>query len=247
LPRISFDHVGVIPFCKPHFPPELALQGKRDAWGYRRLMGQPDRVLISSFYPAEPLNPGTRVVGPILRPEVRKASPRQGDFLLAYFNRGQLQFTEAVESELLELEVPMVIYGTTKRGQFGHLKYREIDPLRFVEDFAHCRAVVATAGNQLIGEALHLRKPVMALPENVFEQQLNAWIVQRMGIGHRGSFAGLTADQIELFLTDVPACTARMEEYAGDGSADAIAALRQFIEELAPSAGCAVPSPCPRH
>ena len=24
IPRIGFDHIGVIAYCKPHFPPELA-------------------------------------------------------------------------------------------------------------------------------------------------------------------------------------------------------------------------------
>src|SRR5688572_23374980 len=33
LPRIGFDHVGIIAHCKPHFPPHLAWRGARDAWG----------------------------------------------------------------------------------------------------------------------------------------------------------------------------------------------------------------------
>lgn len=235
IPRISFDHVGAIPFCKPHFPPELAWQGRRDAWGYRRLMGQPDRILVSSFYPAEPLSPATKVVGPILRPEVRAAATENGDHLLAYFNRGHLQYSPRLEQELLEIDLPVVIYGTTRTGDRDNLTFRAIDPLRFVQDFAACRAVLATAGNQLIGEALHLRKPILALPENVFEQQLNGWIVQRMGIGRSSTFSRLMADEIELFLAEVPAYSARMGAFAGDGSEDAITTLAQFIEELRPT------------
>jgi len=40
-PGISFDHVGIIAYCKPHFPAGLWLAGMRDAWGYRTLMGIP--------------------------------------------------------------------------------------------------------------------------------------------------------------------------------------------------------------
>src|SRR3546814_6251400 len=29
LPRISFDHVGIIAYCKPHFPPDLWALGDR--------------------------------------------------------------------------------------------------------------------------------------------------------------------------------------------------------------------------
>jgi uncharacterized protein (TIGR00661 family) len=236
IPRISFDHVGVIPFCKPHAPPELAWQSRRDAWGYRQLMGQPDRIVVSSFYPAEPRSSTTRVVGPILRPIVCAAKPSSGEHLLVYFNRGQLQYSTRLEQELMELDLPVLVYGTRHSGMRQNLTFREIDPDRFVEDFASCRAVLATAGNQLIGEALHLRKPILALPENVFEQKLNAWMVQRMGIGRASSFAGVTAGEIELFLTEAPACAARMDDFAGNGSSDAIAALRQFIGELAPTA-----------
>lgn len=232
LPRIGFDHVGIIAHCKPHFPPHLAWRGARDAWGYRRLMGRPDRVLISSFYPAQPLLPTTRVVGPILRPEVLAERPTPGDYLLVYLNRGHLQYTPRLERELLELESPVVIYGTPHSGSRQNLEFRPIDPLRFVADFAGCRAVIATAGNQLIGEALHFRKPLLALPERVFEQELNASIVERMGIGRASSFAGVTAGEIELFLTEVSACAARMEAFSVDGSADALAAIREFLQEL---------------
>jgi uncharacterized protein (TIGR00661 family) len=232
IPRIGFDHVGVIAFCKPHYPAELAWRGRRDAWGYRRLMGRPDRVIVSSFYPVQPLAAGTQVVGPILRPEVRAASARPGDYLLCYFNKGHLQYTPRLERELQELDLPVVIYGTPEQGTRGNLTFRPIDPLRFVHDFAGCRAVIATAGNQLIGEALHFRKPVLALPERVFEQELNAWIVERLGIGRSSRFATVTADEIELFLAEVPACTARMEGYGGDGTAEAIAGLRRCIGEL---------------
>ncbi|MHA7834182.1 MAG: glycosyltransferase family protein, partial [Algiphilus sp.] len=88
IPRISFDHVGIIAWCKPNFPADLWLAGQRDAIGYRTLMGEPDRVLISSFYPAEPYRDDARVVGPMLRDVVKGLKPKRGDFLLVYFNKG---------------------------------------------------------------------------------------------------------------------------------------------------------------
>ena len=243
IPRISFDHVGVIAWCAPHFPPELAWRGRRDGWGYRRLMGQPERVLISSFYPAVPLAASTRVVGPILRPEVLAQPASTGDYLVAYFNRGAHQYSARVEQALTNLDLPVRVYGTRLEGQRENLTFRPIHPTAFLQDLAGCRAVIATAGNQLIGEALHFRKPVLALPERVFEQQLNAWTVDRLGIGRAGHLAELTTDAIELFLTDSAACAARMEALAGDGREAAVATLRQFIEELRPAARSPAPGP----
>jgi uncharacterized protein (TIGR00661 family) len=232
IPRIGFDHIGVIAYCKPHFPPELAWRGWRDGWGYRQLMGLPDRTILSSFYPAQPLAASTRMVGSILRPEVLQVAPTSGSHLVAYFNRGHLQFSAHLERTLMQIDTPVIIYGTPYRGRSQNLTFKPIDPIGFMADVAASHAVISTAGNQLIGELLHLRKPILALPEEVFEQQLNAWTVERMGIGRAASLTRLTVDDIEVFLGDVPACAARMEGYATDGLGDALSALRQFIDEL---------------
>lgn len=232
LPRISFDHVGVIAWCQPHFPPELWLRGRRDGWVYRQLMGEPDRILISSFYPAQPVAREARVIGPVLREELRQAEASEGDFLLAYFNKGRHQFTAALDLALRRLDARVVVYGTPYRGRVDNLEFRAPGNLEFIRDLASCRAVIGTAGNQLIGEAIHFRKPILALPESVFEQQLNAWTVQRMGIGARARLTTLTVGDIEDFLVGVDACRARMPAYPGDGRELAVSTLLQFCREL---------------
>jgi len=232
IPRIGFDHVGVIAWCKPHFPPNLAWRGRRDGWAYRTLMGQPDRALISSFYPAQPLEPSTRMVGPMLRPEVHAIPPRSGDHLLVYFNRGHLQYSARIENVLRQIDAPIRIYGTSQQGARENLEFRAIDPVAFLHDVASARAVIATAGNQLIGELLHFRKPLLALPEPVFEQQLNAWMVERMGVGRASGLHSLSVDDVQVFLGELDACASRMQGHGGDGTPDAIRILRQFIDEL---------------
>ncbi|MCC2657662.1 MAG: hypothetical protein K0Q76_2770 [Panacagrimonas sp.] len=232
IPRISFDHVGVIAWCKPHFPPNLAWRGRRDGWGYRTLMGEPDRVIISSFYPAQPMKPSTRMVGPMLRREVHAITPRSGEHLLAYFNRGHLQYSARIENVLRQVDAPIRIYGTSFEGTRENLEFRPIDPVAFLHDVAAARAVIATAGNQLIGELLHFRKPILALPERVFEQQLNAWMVERMGIGRASGLDTLTVDDVAVFLGELDACAARTEGYGTDGTPEALDLLRRFIDEL---------------
>jgi uncharacterized protein (TIGR00661 family) len=232
LPRISFDHVGIIAWCKPHFPSELWLRGRRDGWVYGQLMGRPDRILICSFYAAEPLAPGTRVIGPVLREELRQAEPRDLDFLLVYLNKGRYQYTAGLDLALRRLDATVVIYGTPYRGRVDNLEFRPPSNSGFIRDLASCRAVLSTAGNQLISEAIHFRKPVMALPENVFEQQLNARMVERMGIGARGRLASLTVGDVEDFLVGCDGYRARMPEVTGDGRAEAARILMGFIDEL---------------
>ena len=232
LPRISFDHVGIIAYCKQHFPADLWLIGMRDAWGYRSLMGVPERILISSFYPAEPSYPGVRIVGPMLRDVVRNIQPTLGDYLLVYLNKGQHQFLSAVEHTLRLLDLPVVVYGTPYRGKVENLDFRAPSNEWFVHDLAHCRAVLSTAGNQLIGEAIHLGKPILAVPENAFEQRLNAHMIERMGVGMRGHLATLSPSDVDRFLGNQSFYLSNMGGHARDGRDEAVATLHRFIGEL---------------
>lgn len=234
LPRISFDHIGIIGYCKPHFPPELWLLGMRDALSYRAAMGIPERILISSFYPAEGAYPGVKVVGPMLRDEVLRVQPTCGDFLLAYFNKGEHQYLPHIDRALRLLDCKVVIYGTPFRGVIENLDFRAPSNERFVQDLAACKAVISTAGNQTIGEAIHFGKPILALPEEAFEQRLNAWMIERMGVGMRGDRLALTPSDVDRFLGNHDFYVSNMAAHAGDGRAEAIETLHRYIAELAP-------------
>lgn len=233
IPRISFDHVGILAYCKPHFPPDLWHLGMRDALGYRAAMGVPERILISSFYEAEPKVPGVRIVGPMLRDEVLRAKPERGEFLLAYFNKGQHQYLPNIDRALRLLDIPVVIYGTPHRGRVENLDFRAPSNTGFVHDLAQCRAVLSTAGNQTIGEAIHLGKPILAVPEDAFEQRLNAHLIERMGVGLRASLRGLTPSDVDRFLANEDWYRSNMKGRVRDGRGEAIATLERFIGELA--------------
>ena len=232
LPRISFDHVGIIAYCKPHFPPDLWLAGMRDAISYRRLMGIPERILIASFYPADGAYPGVKVVGPMLRDEVKRLKAREGDYLLCYFNKGEHQYRAHIDRALRLLDCPVVIYGTPHRGKVDNLDFRAPSNEWFLHDLAHCKAVLSTAGNQLIGEAMHFGKPVLAAPEEAFEQRLNAHMIERMGIGMRADLKRLTPSDVDRFLTNHAYYRSNMRDHAGDGRAEATAILHRYIAEL---------------
>lgn len=235
IPRISFDHVGIIAWCKPNFPADLWLTGQRDALGYRTLMGEPDRVLISSFYPAEPYRDDARVVGPMLRDVVKGQKASRGDFLLVYFNKGLHQYRAHVDRTLRLLDMPVKVYGTPWKGQSENLEFCAPSNEWFVHDLAQCRAVLSTAGNQLIGEALHFGKPILAVPEDAFEQRLNATMVERMGIGMRVSASQLTPSHVDRLLSQEQQFAARTAEYASDGRAEAVSTLERYIDELGSS------------
>jgi uncharacterized protein (TIGR00661 family) len=244
IPRIGFDHIGLMTHCRP----QVEWFDRLAAWFtkecYRWLMGRPDRVLVSSFFLIRPRRPGIKVVGPLLRQAVREQSPRQGDYLVAYFNQGKDQLRPAILDALVGAGAPVHVYGSDRRGQEGPLTFLPLSGLPFLEDLASCRAIISTAGNQLIGEALYLGKPVCVMPEACVEQRLNAAAVERLGIGMRVAARRFSAERLRAFLANLDTYRDNIARNVRDGLQESLEAIEQFLTELAPAASRAVQSLC---
>ncbi len=236
IPRISFDHIGILAYCRPPIDWQDRVEAWLDAQVYRGLMGQPDRILVSSFYPAPPSRPTVRVVGTLPRQAVRNVSPTVGDHVLAYFNRGDEQLSPRILETFEALDRPIHIYGSSRQGRQGRLTFLPQSNLPFLEDLASCFAVVSTAGNQLIGEAAFLGKPCLVIPERCVEQRMNAAAVQRLGIGVKLTPRTFTLKNVQRFLNQRDDYVKNIAQVSQDGLPAAIEALEAFFQELAPAA-----------
>ena len=154
------------------------------------------QTIISSFY-FPPLRSECRNVtqiGVLLRPEILAARPEQGEHVVAYLRRS---VPMNVYDALAECGCEAHIYGLGARPAEGSLRFFDVDAYRFVEDLAASRALISTAGNQLVGEALYLGKPVLAMPERGnYEQHINAHFLEQCGGGMACSmekFSGVAA------------------------------------------------------
>jgi uncharacterized protein (TIGR00661 family) len=199
-------------------------------------MRRPDRVIVSSFYEVPPRDLRVRVVGALPRDAVRKVQPSNGEHLLVYLNRGHEQLNDTVLKGLEELERPVHIYGTQQRGRTGQLEFLPPSHTPFLEDLASCCGVVSTAGNQLVGEAMFLGKPVLVFPESCAEQRMNALAVERLGIGMRADFREFSANTIRTFLNRRDAYIENIRTNVRDGLPQALAAIDQALRELVPDA-----------
>ncbi len=233
IPRISFDHFGIMAWFNPPMRRVDRLLKLRDVWIYKTLIRDPERVLVSSFYDAEPTRSGVRLVGTLLRDEVRELSPTQGDHILVYLNNGRHLYTDQMEAVFKAIGVPMCIYGTGRVGTDGLLEYRPRGNRAFLEALASCRAVISTAGNQLVGEAIHFRKPMLVMPEDCVEQRINGMAVERMGLGMKTSAGDLNAAFVRTFLSRCDRFAEQMARCDRDGATEAVAALEGFFAEFA--------------
>lgn len=244
IPRISIDHIGVLDYCRVPIEWRDRLEVKIDRFCYRKLMCSPERVIVSSFFNAPPRRRGVIVVGTLARQEIRQAKPSNGQHLLVYLNQGLHQLGKRILAALDGIGVPVHIYGTQRRGREGQLQFLPTSNLPFVEDLASCRAVISTAGNQLVGEAIVLGKPVLVMPEDCVEQRLNAAAVKRMGIGMRTLPHKLTASVIRRFLDRHDEFAANLHQYSRDGLDQTLATIDRFLAELAPAALLSDPTRC---
>ncbi len=237
IPRISFDHFGVLVHCRwpMSWRDRLALRG--EAVVYRKLIGTPDRVVIASFYAPPARREGVKVVGAVLRSAVREKSATDGEHLLVYFSNGQKNYAPAIHQALTELDLPVWVYGAPRDGRDGNVEFRPLSNTQFVEDLASCRAVFSTAGNQLISEAMHFGKPLLLMPEDSLEQQLNAATVQRLEYGMHAPRNQVSSRMIQQFLAGRDAYSRNLLAAASDGAAEAVAAIERYAAELSGSSG----------
>jgi uncharacterized protein (TIGR00661 family) len=239
IPRIGIDHIGILAYCRPPIAWHDRLEASLDTLCYRMLTGRPDRIIVSSFYSAPPRRPGVCVVGTLPRQAVRDLTPSRGDHLLVYFNRAEAQLDARMLQALEGVGCPVHVYGTGRRGRRGRLTFLSLSNLPFLEDLARCRAVISTAGNQLMGEAIYLGKPVLVMPERCVEQRLNAAAVERLQIGMRVTCREFTAERIRFFLDRENLFTANTRRHVRDGLPEALAAVERFLRELVPAEGAA--------
>jgi uncharacterized protein (TIGR00661 family) len=230
VPFLSFDH--------QHFlvVNDLSSLPRRLRWKARILglavqifyRGQV-QTIVSSFFSA-PLKPRYRNVaqtGVLLRPEILNARPHIGGHLLVYLRRfGRQSLLDALRESGREVRV----YGLGQRPSEGCVQYRQVDEFGFLDDLVSSDALVTNGGNQLLGEALWLGKPVLALPETGnFEQAVNAHFLRENGGGNSVPYEDLTGNDLQEFLDDVPKYRAKICREGLCGNRQAIEAILDHL------------------
>jgi uncharacterized protein (TIGR00661 family) len=189
-----------------------------------------DTVVSAFFRP--PLRRGWEhvvQVGPLLRREILDAVPRDEGFVVSYLRR-HTPFS-AIEA-LADCGLPVRVYGLGHREPVGSVTFHAIDERRFVEDLAACRAVVSAAGNQLIGEALHLGKPMLVLPEKAHAEQLmNSHFLAAMGCGDFTLLEEVSRDRVRSFVDEAGRYAPALAALAGrmDGTPDVLRVIEHRL------------------
>lgn len=204
IPLISVDHQHFLLAYEIDALPQI-LQWHawfigNAVWMY---VSEASETIVSAFFKPKLRSGWEHVVqvGPLLRHEITSKEPRDGGYVLSYLRK----HTPFSMIEILaDCGLPVKVYGLGERESFGQLSFQPIDEHQFVEDLANCRAVISAAGNQLIGEALHLGKPIFVLPERAHgEQSMNSFFLREMDCGDFEYLENITLEQVKNFLDNL--------------------------------------------
>lgn len=228
-PLVSIDNMQVLNRCL--HPPEIRedpdfLLAKTAV--KLKLPGAYHYLVTSFFFPPV-RKPRTTLVPPILRPEVLAARREPGDHVLVYQ-------TSAANPDLLDvlarLPARFRVYGLGGEGTRGNVTLCPFSEGGFVDDLRTARAVVAAGGFSLMGEAVHLHVPMLAVPiGGQYEQELNARSLARLGYGAWSRT--LDADTLAAFLEAVPRHAAALEAWPSPGNEMALRCVDELVQDVA--------------
>ena len=178
---------------------------------------RPDMAVVSSFFSRQlSTPPAVCNTGVLVRSDLLERNPRHEPLILVYLRNHRI-------NRLIELlsamERTVIVYSTGQLSSVGNIEFRQIGDARFCDDLVRCDALVCNAGNQVVGEALYLEKPVLAIPEaGNHEQALNGHFLNKTDVGNCLSPAELSERKLRQFLERVPEFRQRIQpaEYVGN-------------------------------
>lgn len=236
LPILSIDNMQIINRCTL---PASIVEGHQAEFQLTKAFIKSklpfcNEYFITTFFRPEIRKEKTRLFPPILRPEILSAKRRSGEHLLVYTTgEGNDAFAQALRDTGLECRIYGMRRGITEEQVEGNLRFQPFSEDKFIDDLASCKAVIAGGGFTLMGEAVYLRKPMLAVPlARQFEQILNARYLELEGYGRHAETLD-DAKTIHDFIAAVPACEAKLASYTQDGNNEIYRAIDEWLDKAA--------------
>ena len=216
LPLITIDNQHRIRYMTYPCPQRLQTERAMTVSIIRAMVPRPDVSLVTTFYYGAAKNNRTLFFPPILRREVLARQSTGNNHILVYLTSGFESFLKILKSFNRER---FIVYGYHRNDRDSNLVYKPFSRQGFLDDFAACKAVMATAGFTLMTEAFYLRKPYLALPmHGQFEQELNAHWLARLKYGV--NLRRIRSEAVGNFLYRLPDYKENLKDYpAADNSA----------------------------
>lgn len=239
LPIITLNHGQVLTHTEHRVP----LRYCWDAFVARGVVRHvlPERMdhsIITAWEDRPVTAHDTTVVGPIIRSAVVEAIPVEGDAVLVYHN--DPTYLSLLIPLLGALDAPFIVYRPAALEGLpsaANVTFRDYDPDTFIEDLIHCRAVISSAGFNLMSECLWLKKPLYVIPNRgQYEQTYNALELVDREWGEACFEPLPTAEGLKGFLERLPQYTKRVHALRlRPGARRAVECIHRVMRHPAPN------------
>jgi uncharacterized protein (TIGR00661 family) len=194
--------------------------------------GNREKIVSSFYFPPLKRN-ASRVtqIGVILGKEVMNARITNGKHLVVYLRKFS---SKVLLNALHDLGIPVKIYGLGEYSPYGQIEFRKVSIEHFIEDLSSSMALITTAGNQVVGEALYLGKPVLAIPEpGNFEQEINGHFVNYSMTGLSVPMDDINSSLVSSFMEKLPQYKKNIEREKLSGNDTALAIIQKQLSDSA--------------
>jgi uncharacterized protein (TIGR00661 family) len=234
LPVISIDNQHCLTNTEASYPGKYRRDAALAKLVTRIMTPRANTYLVTSFFTSRVKRPRTYLFPPILRRQILNATPKSGEHVLVYVTSP----APALARLLSTVRSPFIAYGFGREGQSGNILYKKPSAGKFLEDLIAAKAIVANAGFSLMTEALHLRKPYLAIAiKHQFEQIFNAYWLDKLGYGTY--WEELNKERIESFLYNLPRYSEQLSSYPRDGNTALLGKVDALIAEYTSSSTAA--------
>jgi len=210
----------------------------------RILSAKPDRIVASSFFHFPKRRDSQAIfVGPFLSDAVQNATPEERNHITVYLKEPfYLQKILPVIQRLNQIHFEVFSDWSSLKATltgYRHIKLIHIHPEKFISSLATSRGLICTAGNQVIGEAIYLGKPILAFPKlNDIEQKINGMALNLSGFGESIEIDRLSPDAVLNFMAQAEHYKSRLIAMIDDlgssynGTPQALQLIDEFAREL---------------
>jgi uncharacterized protein (TIGR00661 family) len=183
VPLVSVDNEHVLTRCRLQHASSQILSRWIAQSIIHAYVIRPDATVVLNFFKAPVRGRSTVLAPPVVRTEVTRLRPSQGDYLVVYVSTGQGR--EALQGVLDRFPGHrFIVYGYDAYAEQGHCLYKRISTAGFLQDLAGSRGVIASAGFSLLSECMALQKRMLLVPvAGQYEQRLNARYAEQLGLG----------------------------------------------------------------
>ncbi|MBD3288576.1 glycosyltransferase, partial [candidate division KSB1 bacterium] len=169
IPSMVINHQNFL--IESRLPQFRSLRKKIKLWllqiFIRLFSCKPDKIIVSAFhhFPAQNKSNAT-FVGPYIPENIRTAHISDGTHFTVYLKEPHyIDFILPVIRNLTEFSFEIFSNWNQIANQLPNcerITFRSISRKNFLDSLASSKALLTTAGNQVIGEAIYLQKPIFA-------------------------------------------------------------------------------------